>query len=120
MKTIDELKVFYETELVADLQVLEIKRLEILQKIRKLRLIMIPLLFIPVGFLPSVFFDTDEGQIIVSAILQIVYMIVIFGIWSMWRRKIIRTYMPPEFKTRIIERIVKFINPELIYEPPKF
>ncbi|HQQ87850.1 MAG TPA: DUF3137 domain-containing protein [Smithellaceae bacterium] len=120
MKTIDELKAFYETDLVADLQVLEIKRLEILKKIRKLRLIMIPLLFIPVGFLPCVFFDTDEGQIIVPTILQIVYMIVICGIWSMRRRKIIHTNIPPEFKTKIIERIVKFIDPELIYEPKKY
>ncbi|MCU0849320.1 MAG: DUF3137 domain-containing protein [Spirochaetes bacterium] len=125
MKTLAELEAFHESDLRPDLQDLESLRLKKREKIRKLRFIMISLFFIPVG--PASYFlapfgegDTDGEKIFFMILFQSIYILIIFCIFAVKRTNTRLSYeKAPEFKSLIIERIVKFIDPELTYEPKK-
>ncbi|MCU0849319.1 MAG: DUF3137 domain-containing protein [Spirochaetes bacterium] len=117
MKTLDELKAFFESDLRPDLQDLESLRLKKIKKTRTLRIIMLPLIFIPVGLL-GIGHMTGE-DIFNVIIFQFLYIVAIVITWALMHSRIFNSYRPPEFKTVIMSRIVKFINPELKYDPQK-
>jgi hypothetical protein len=115
MKTLAELQAFYESDLLPDLQEMESLRLKKRKQIRILEYIMKPLIFAPAGLLVI---GTMTGEDIFDAILfQFFYMIFIFIAFVFIRTRLSNSYNPPEFKTRIMDRIVQFIDDELTYEP---
>jgi hypothetical protein len=117
MKTLAELQAFYESDLRPELQDMESLRLKKRKKIRILEYIMKPLIFAPAGL---IVIGNMTGEDIFDAIIfQFFYMIFILVIMILIRTNIYNSYKPPEFKTLIIERIVKFIDPKLTYEPKK-
>lgn len=106
MKTLQEVKQFYETELLVDLKVLEQKRRKVLQKLIYVGIVLL------VGIGISVIFtmrSTDTGPIfiIVSIVISII-------IGSAACKFISKGYIT-EFKILIIDRIVHFINKNLSY-----
>jgi hypothetical protein len=116
MKTLAELKAFFESELRPALEDLESERLRHLEKLRRLRLLLFAMLC-PVGLLAVG--DMTGEDIFNVIMIQFLYIALIFSTWALIHRKIFISYNPPEFKTRIIGRIVTFIDPELIYQPEK-
>ncbi len=123
MKTLAELKAFCDSDLRPDLLDLESLRVEKKKKTRKLRFIMMSLFFIPVGpilvlLLP--YGDTAGEKILFMILFQSIYIVIILGIFGMKSMNTRLSYQKaPKFKSLIIERIVKFIDPELTYEPKK-
>jgi hypothetical protein len=106
MKTIEELKTFYNETLSADLQALEQQRKAILQKISIVGIVMAVVLL---GVL-SVAAQSGAFPVI---IFIFVAAIIIFGIIA----RVISGDYVAKFKSNIIGRIVKFIDPSLDYIP---
>jgi hypothetical protein len=104
MKTIEELKTFYNDTLSNDLQALEQQRKAILQKIAIVGIIMAIVLF------AGLIIAAQSGAF--PVIIFILFAaIIIFGIIA---RILSRDYVV-KFKSNIIGRIVKFIDPNLSY-----
>ncbi len=106
MKTIEELKTFYNETLSDDLQALEQQRKAILKNIAIAGIVMAIVLF------AILIIATQSGAFPVI-IFIFVAAIIIFGIIA----KILSRGYVTKFKSNIIGRIVKFIDPNLSYTP---
>jgi hypothetical protein len=104
MKTIEELKNFYNETLSADLQALEQQRKAILQKIAIVGIILAIVLFV-------VLIIAAQSGAFPVIIFIFFAAIIIFGIiaWALSRDYV------TNFKSNIIGQIVKFIDPNLSY-----
>jgi hypothetical protein len=107
MKTLQDLREFYNTALSADLNALEAKRKSVLQKLTYagvvigiLAVIVLDLLLQNVGSFPAILFPLI-GAIVLFAFIA-----------SLFSKGYVR-----EFKTTIIQKIVKFIDENLNYAP---
>ncbi|MHC4645971.1 MAG: DUF3137 domain-containing protein [Planctomycetota bacterium] len=108
MKTLDDLKRFYETTLAADLNALENKRRAILRKLAYVgACIAIP----PVIFL--LFSGLGSGSFLPAMIFPPVIAVVIFAFVAHFLSK---GYVI-EFKSAIIQKILRFIDENLSYYP---
>jgi len=106
MKTLDDLRKFYETELQGDLRELEGQRKQILQK----------LLYVGAGVVGVlavvlIFMREAVGEQPMFLIFPVVIGLIIMGI----ALKVLTKDYVIKFKNRIIERIVKFIDTSLNY-----
>ena len=108
MKTIEELKTFYETDLKPQLETLENKRRHILQKII---IAGICIFFAVMTF--TFFFVHSFTMQPIHLIFALVFSLILFGIVTYFMT---RNYVN-EFKNKIIRKIISFIDPELNYSP---
>jgi hypothetical protein len=111
MKTLNDIKQFYETQLLSDLSFLEKRRKNILYKLNFLGIV---ILLIMACSIPVLLFKSN-----IELPVIIVLIIIPAGIGfsaSVW---ITRGYRK-EFKSHVIEKIIKFINPGLGYNYKNF
>jgi hypothetical protein len=113
MKTLNEVKAFFESDLRPDLQDLESLRLQHIKKLRNLRFVLTGLLC-PVGL---ILISEDLFSVIM---FQFAYTCGIVSLWGILHSRIYQSYKPPEFKNRVMARIVEFIDPAMIYNPEKY
>ncbi len=104
MKTIEELKTFYNETLSDDLQALEQQRKAILKNIAIVGIVMAIALF-------AILIIATQSGAFPILIFIFVAAIIIFGIIA----KILSRGYVTKFKSNIIGRIVKFIDPNLSY-----
>jgi len=108
MKTLDDLKQFYDTALMPDLRVLEQQRRGI---VRKITIVMIVALGLGgVGFLLMM---SSLRQIGPAVIIPVILCLIIGGVVCKF---LTRGYVT-NFKSLVIERIVHFIGDNLSYSP---
>lgn len=104
MKTIEELKQFYDSSLISDLQVLEAERKKVATK----------------AIILNLFCGISLGiSIILFSIISFFAFIPLFIsviLWSIIYNKITKSYVS-DFKTSVIGRIIKFIDENLNYSP---
>jgi hypothetical protein len=109
MKTLDEFRRFYETELRAELEELEARRKGIVHKFLWTALVLAAL--VAGTFLAGLW--VSEAP--VAAVVFLVVSAIILGItWYVLTRN-----FAPDFKRRIIGRIVRFIDESLQYSPER-
>jgi hypothetical protein len=118
MKSIDEFKAYYDKEMLPELQLLEKRRKKMIG--RSLRVILFALLAILllVVLYNSSLMDSNRDNLtlwfIGAGIVIIVAAIITGGVWA--RDKTFYV----DFKKQVIERIVKFVSPDLVYEPKNY
>jgi len=109
MKTIDDLKQFYNTTLMPDLRVLEQQRRDIARKVTIVTIVTIIVLGL------SVLVDFFIGGIGPAGIIAAALCLMIGGgICAMLKRSYVT-----DFKSLVIDRIVHFIDENLSYEPKR-
>jgi len=108
MKTLDDLKRFYDTTLMPDLRVLEQQRRGIVRKITIVIIVAIGL-----GGLAFVLMAGNMRQVGPAVMIPVVLCLLIGGVVC---SLLTRGYVS-EFKTTVIEKIVHFIDDNLSYEP---
>jgi hypothetical protein len=108
MKTIEELKTFYQTDLRGRLESLEKKRRNILQKVISAGIC----IFLAVMIFAFFFLRSFTMQPI-HLFFALVFSLILFGIITYLMT---RNYVN-EFKNKIIRKIVNFIDPDLNYSP---
>jgi len=106
MKTLAELKQFYDTTLMPDLRVLEQQRRGIVR--RSMIVIIVAIVVLGLG----VFMESSMPAVIIPAVLCLL----IGGAVCKWW--FTRGYVT-DFKSLVIERIVHFIDDNLSYEPER-
>ncbi len=104
MKSTEELKIFFEGELVNDLSSLEEKRKKIAKKAIKVNILFGFSLIIPI----VLFFFIYHFSIII--------LIIIVFLWIFIFNKITKNYRS-DFKNVVIARVIKFIDNNLNYNP---
>ncbi len=104
MRTLDELKNFYDTVLYSELAVLEALRLKARNKILIGAAIVVPLAIIFMMMLSKV----DSGNRLIW--VGIVAFLIMAGVYHFATREYVRS-----FKTGVIEKLVKFIDENLTY-----
>lgn len=107
MKSYEEIKAFFERDLLADLSELEKRRLHFLKRLGIGLAVLIP----AGAVLAGVVFARTKAPAAVIAILMVPGLV--FGVYAVilgwgWRR---------DFKERIIRRLISFLEPGLQYEP---
>jgi len=109
MKTIADLKQFYDTTLLPDLRVLEQQRRDIVRKVMTVIVVMV----VVIGLAGVAFFSMSNNglAIIIPAVLCIM---IGGGVCKYYTRDYVT-----DFKSRVIERIVHFIDDNLSYEPKR-
>jgi predicted membrane channel-forming protein YqfA (hemolysin III family) len=114
MKTINEFKSFFEQDMLADLEMLDWRRRQVLR--RSFRVVLytvlaLVLLIVIYNMLPD---GSSENTTTVLVVIGVAILVAaaVFGV--KWARD--KTFYA-DFKTQVIERIVKFISPDLVYEP---
>lgn len=111
MKTLDDLRQFYNTELVSDLKLLEAKRLAIIRKLAVIGFVLLVLAIL-------IYFGAVRGKC--SLLTGIVVTFVIWaGILGFLSKALGSDYVT-KFKTAIIRKIVKFVDESLDYVPHRY
>ncbi len=105
MKTLSELKQFYQTRLLADLRTLERKRRKVLQKLTFVGIVILCIVA-PTVFV-TIHFRMEPGILLGSIVLSV---LIAVGAY----KTISKDYIA-EFKILIIDRIVSFIDENLSY-----
>jgi len=106
MKTVDELKTFYEQELLADLKELEQRRQGIF---RGLGIALVVFLFLGIVLIAVLFPVLKAAAFIVpSVMLVVLYLGLCFLFTSRYKK---------DFKDRVIGRLIQFFDPGLRYFP---
>lgn len=104
MKTVDELKTFFNEDLMADLKILEEQRKEVAKKAIKINVIF------GIGCVLS---------FILFGVIKLFALIIFLPLaifWFILSNKVTKNYKS-DFKKRVIERIIKFIDSGLDYYP---
>jgi hypothetical protein len=111
MKTLDDLRQFYNTELLSDLKLLEAKRLAIIRKLAVIGFVLLVLAIL-------IYFGAVRGKC--SLLTGIVVTFVIWaGILGFLCKALGSDYVT-KFKTAIIRKIVKFVDESLDYVPHRY
>jgi len=112
MKSIEELKEFFNVELKKDLETLELDRKKLAQK-----LILINLLCgLGTGISIILFFNTSSFNTHSFKLTALIPMVGIIILWVILSRGTKKEYVS-NFKSCVIARIIKFIDPNLNYLP---
>jgi len=106
MKTLSELKHFYQTQLLADLKALELKRRKVLQK--RMYVNTVILCIVAAAVFVTIKFGMPPHIIFISIVLSVILAVGAY-------RFIGKDYIA-EFKILIIDRIVRFIDENLTYD----
>jgi len=106
MRTLQEIKSFWETDLLADIEALEQKRKKVLRKLTFVGIAMFCL--VAVSFFILVLSGADFGIIMFPVVLSIIVGAFTFKFIS-------RDYIS-EFKILVIDRIIRFIDDNLSYD----
>ena len=110
MKSIDDLKHFYDATLMPDLLVLEQQRKGIVRKITIVIIVALGL-----GGLAFIFMASSMGQVGPAVIIPVILCLIIGGgVCALLTRGYVT-----EFKSLVIEKIVRFIDESLNYEPQR-
>lgn len=109
MKTLEDLKQFYNTTLICDLEGLERQRRKIVQKVTYVIAGAVCVAVIGFFFFAMQSFHAAFPAIIISLVLCLIIGGVLYKILT-------RSYVA-EFKSLVIERIVHFIDENLTYSP---
>ncbi len=108
MKTLDDLKRFYDTTLMPDILVLEQQRRGLVRKIGTAAIVALCL-----GGLAFVLMAGNMSQVGPAVMIPVILCLIVGGgVCSL----LMRGYVS-EFKTTVIEKIVHFIDDSLSYEP---
>lgn len=111
MKTLDDLRQFYNTKLLSDLKLLEAKRLAIIRKLAVIGFVLLVLAIL-------IYFGAVRGKC--SLLTGIVVTFVIWaGILGFLSKALGSDYVT-KFKTAIIRKIVKFVDESLDYVPHRY
>ncbi len=110
MKTIEELKQYYEKNILPDLTTLDEERIRIKKKLNPLIAIGIVLLIISFGLI--VYFSIS---LFLMFIPLLIFAVMLFG----WYTTFYRSFLG-KFKEQVIQKIVHFIDPGLSYDPERF
>jgi hypothetical protein len=106
MKTLSELKQFYQTQLLADLKALELKRRKVLRK--RMYVNTVILCIVAAAVFATINFGMPPHIIFISIVLSV---LLAAGAYKF----IGRDYVA-EFKILVIDRIVRFIDENLTYD----
>jgi hypothetical protein len=118
MKTLDEFKTFYDEQMLMDLGPLEQRRRQVLNRSIKIFLFALVAIFLLVViYLKFGAQSTNENTSMYYIIAGIVIVIAAVIVGSTWASD--KTFYT-DFKTQVVERIVKYISPDLVYEPKNF
>jgi hypothetical protein len=118
MKSVEEFQRYFNEQMLPDLQVLDQRRKTVVG--RSTRVILISLAVLAFIALLYHYYGrhwTNENTIIffiAAAVLVVIAAIITFGTWAADK-----TFYS-DFKSQVIERIVKFVHPTLVYEPSNF
>ncbi len=102
MKTINELWAYYNSDLLPDLQVMEDQRKEVAKKVRNLNI------WCGIGVGLSVIF--------IWLIFPILSLLALIFVWIYYYKKYTKAYHT-DFKSKVIYRVIKFIDKSLEYKP---
>jgi hypothetical protein len=110
MKTLDELKEFYDTKLLGGLEVLEQQRRGIVRKVGIVIVIALGL-----GGVAFLLMMQNMGQVGPAVFIPVILCLIIGGgVCTL----LTRSYVV-DFKSLVIEKIVRFIDENLIYSPKR-
>ncbi len=118
MKSLHEFELFFEKEMMPDLQLLDKRRNAIVK--RSMMVILFTILALLLLVVVYINYGKKSGEdsnilwFIIAGVLIVVGGIIAGSAWA--RDKTFYT----DFKTQVIERIVKFVSPDLTYEPKNF
>lgn len=107
MKNIDELKKFYESELISEIEILEKDRKKIVKKVTIFNIV-----FITSMILSFLLFE-------IFLYFTVFLLIGIIFLWIFLYNKTTKNYKS-NFKNTVIERIIKFIDKSLNYSPSQY
>ncbi|MCK4667086.1 DUF3137 domain-containing protein [Candidatus Dependentiae bacterium] len=102
MKTINELWAYYNSDLLPDLQVMEVQRKEVAKKVRNLNI------WCGIGVGLSVLF--------IWLIFPILTLLALIFVWIYFYKQYTKAYHT-DFKSKVIYRVIKFIDESLEYSP---
>lgn len=112
MKTLEELKEFYHQSLVPSLTDLEVVRKKVMYK-----LIVVNCIFICISLVGIfILINIEKSSFYYTANLMVTFIIFIIPIWILIISRI-RSNFKTEFKHKIINAIIKFINENFRYIP---
>ena len=106
MKTVEELKQYYEVNLLPDLSLMEEQRLKTKRKLIPLIIIAAALCIISLGII---------AHFSASIMWMIIPLCICFVLFVGWYFSFYREFLS-EFKDKVIQKIVYFIDPDLQYE----
>jgi hypothetical protein len=118
MKTLQEFENFFNSDMLPDLEILDERRRKVVK-----RTIILVLVTILALLLIIVLYSSSAGRwsnsdnaiyFIISGVLVVVAAIIVGNTWAQDK-----TFYS-DFKNQVIGRIVKFVSPDLIYEPKNF
>lgn len=118
MKSIEEFKQYFENDMMPEMQMLDKRRKKMVSRGFRLSmflLLSILLLVVLYPYLNDRFYH--ENMPLYFGIAGVVFLIAFIILWAKWVRD--KTFYT-DFKKQVIERIVKFISPDLNYEPKNF
>ncbi len=118
MKNPDDFKAYYETEMLPELEVLEKRRKKMVSRSFRVVLFSLLALLLLVVLYQSTLFDQKRDTLtpwFIGGGIVIVFIAIFTGV--AWARD--KTFYT-DFKKQVIERIVKFISPNLLYEPKNY
>jgi hypothetical protein len=118
MKTLNEFKTFFDEQMLMDLGLLDDRRRKVLRRSLWIGLIaLLALLVVVVIYLNFGANSLNENAIIyyiVAGMVIVIAAVIVGGTWAADK-----TFYT-DFKTQVIERIVKFVSPDLVYEQKNF
>jgi hypothetical protein len=118
MKTLQEFETFFNSEMVSDLELLDERRRKVVKRTTILVLGTILALLLIVVLYNSFGKGSESSNTvyyyIVPGIAVVIAAVIIGNTWASDKSFYI------DFKKQVIERIVKFISPDLTYEPKNF
>jgi hypothetical protein len=111
MKSSEEFQSFYNTQLLPELDILEVMRKEQLKFIKKVIALIVGSLLL------FVLFAQILGPELISILVPLV--LLVGGLIYLFTKEKPKVNYNSEFKNRLIRNIIKFISPELSYSPTK-
>ena len=118
MKSLDEFRKFFDTEMMSDLEQLEKRRKKVLNRSFLVIIFAILAMLLLVVLYRSFGVDSQNDKVtfyyIIAGVLIVVAAIIAGAVWA--KDKTFYT----DFKTQVIERIVRFVSPDLTYEPKDY
>jgi hypothetical protein len=117
MKSLQELERYYQNEMHSELEALDARRKDILKKWSRVGIIVLFTILLSVLILSNINFAQDSGH--QASYFIVVVIILILGGFAGYFYARDKTFLS-DFKLQVIERIIKFINPDLTYEPKNY
>ncbi len=118
MKTLDEFKAYFDQDMMLDLEMLDNRRKAMLRRIAKVAVaaavVLLVLVFVYLYFFSGPQTSNESTYFIIAGIIVLIGAFVAGFSWA--RDKTFYS----DFKAKVIERIVKYISADLVYEPKNY